>query len=151
MIWEIAKPDLGNGRNSAQGPVLLISGMQFLQQVCFLGLAKSDANCGVEGSGRLGFPVYCGLPIWTQTFEDYVLVPYSQINKLEKAVAAAHTFFVGNPEHVEMRQNLDYYQTMSGVKEADFKDLEAKPHMVKKTLSPPFSLFIKVIFTRLVF
>lgn len=28
-----------------------------------------------------------------------------------------------------MRQNLDYYQTMSGVKETDFKDLEAKPHM----------------------
>lgn len=60
-------------------------------------------------------------------------------------MAAAHTFFVGNPEHMEMRQNLDYYQTMSGVKEADFKDLEAKPHMVKKqtnkqkTLSP-FSL-----------
>ncbi|XP_029804643.1 prolyl 3-hydroxylase 1 isoform X3 [Suricata suricatta] len=51
------------------------------------------------------------------------------INKLEKAVAAAHTFFVGNPEHMEMRQNLDYYQTMSGVKEADFKDLEATPHM----------------------
>ena len=51
---------------------------------------------------------------------------------MEKAVAAAHTFFVGNPEHMEMRQNLDYYQTMSGVKEADFKDLEAKPHMVKK-------------------
>ncbi|XP_038307705.1 prolyl 3-hydroxylase 1 isoform X3 [Canis lupus familiaris] len=30
---------------------------------------------------------------------------------------------------MEMQQNLDYYQTMSGVKEADFKDLEAKPHM----------------------
>uniref|UniRef100_A0A2I2Z007 procollagen-proline 3-dioxygenase n=1 Tax=Gorilla gorilla gorilla TaxID=9595 RepID=A0A2I2Z007_GORGO len=52
-----------------------------------------------------------------------------RINKLEKAVAAAHTFFVGNPEHMEMRQNLDYYQTMSGVKEADFKDLETQPHM----------------------
>lgn len=47
-------------------------------------------------------------------------------------MAAAHTFFVGNPEHMEMRQNLDYYQTMSGVKEADFRDLEAKPHMVKR-------------------
>lgn len=51
-------------------------------------------------------------------------------------MAAAHTFFVGNPEHMEMRQNLDYYQTMSGVKEADFKDLEAKPHMVKRHPSP---------------
>lgn len=68
---------------------------------------------------------------------------------MEKAVAAAHTFFVGNPEHMEMRQNLDYYQTMSGVKEADFKDLEAKPHMVKNFIS--FFLFITVIFTRVVF
>ncbi|XP_075410928.1 prolyl 3-hydroxylase 1 [Tenrec ecaudatus] len=60
---------------------------------------------------------------------NYLQVAYFKINKLEKAVAAAHTFFVGNPEHMEMRQNLDYYQTMSGVKEGDFKDLEAKPHM----------------------
>ncbi|XP_007453071.1 PREDICTED: prolyl 3-hydroxylase 1 [Lipotes vexillifer] len=60
---------------------------------------------------------------------NYLQVAYFKINKLEKAVAAAHTFFVGNPEHMEMRQNLDYYQTMSGVKEAYFKDLEAKPHM----------------------
>ncbi|XP_038413550.1 prolyl 3-hydroxylase 1 isoform X1, partial [Canis lupus familiaris] len=60
---------------------------------------------------------------------NYLQVAYFKINKLEKAVAAAHTFFVGNPEHMEMQQNLDYYQTMSGVKEADFKDLEAKPHM----------------------
>ncbi|XP_043732209.1 prolyl 3-hydroxylase 1 isoform X1 [Cervus elaphus] len=62
---------------------------------------------------------------------NYLQVAYFKINKLEKAVAAAHTFFVGNPEHMEMRQNLDYYQTMSGVKEADFKDLEAKPHMLE--------------------
>uniref|UniRef100_A0A2K6ETJ2 procollagen-proline 3-dioxygenase n=1 Tax=Propithecus coquereli TaxID=379532 RepID=A0A2K6ETJ2_PROCO len=60
---------------------------------------------------------------------NYLQVAYFKINKLEKAVAAAHTFFVGNPEHIEMQQNLDYYQTMSGVKEDDFKDLEAKPHM----------------------
>ncbi|XP_027714257.1 prolyl 3-hydroxylase 1-like [Vombatus ursinus] len=60
---------------------------------------------------------------------NYLQVAYFKINKLEKAVAAANTFFVGNPEHLEMRQNLDYYQTMSGVKEEDFKDLEAKPHM----------------------
>lgn len=67
---------------------------------------------------------------------------------MEKAVAAAHTFFVGNPEHMEMRQNLDYYQTMSGVKEDDFKDLEAKPHMVRNFIS---FLFITVILTRVVF
>ncbi|XP_004614351.2 prolyl 3-hydroxylase 1 [Sorex araneus] len=60
---------------------------------------------------------------------NYLQVAYFKINKLEKAVAAAHTFFVGNPEHEEMRQNLDYYQRMSGVKEDDFRDLEARPHM----------------------
>uniref|UniRef100_A0A2I2YMV1 procollagen-proline 3-dioxygenase n=1 Tax=Gorilla gorilla gorilla TaxID=9595 RepID=A0A2I2YMV1_GORGO len=63
------------------------------------------------------------------TFVFLVEMGFCHINKLEKAVAAAHTFFVGNPEHMEMRQNLDYYQTMSGVKEADFKDLETQPHM----------------------
>ncbi|XP_051895479.1 prolyl 3-hydroxylase 1 isoform X2 [Pristis pectinata] len=48
---------------------------------------------------------------------------------LDKAVAAAHTFYVVNPDHLEMRQNLEYYKMMAGVKDDDFKDLEAKPHM----------------------
>ncbi|GCB86425.1 hypothetical protein scyTo_0027107, partial [Scyliorhinus torazame] len=52
------------------------------------------------------------------------------IKKLGKAVAAAYTFYVVNPEHLEMRQNLEYYRLMAGVKDSDFKDLEAKPHMV---------------------
>uniref|UniRef100_H2ZT83 procollagen-proline 3-dioxygenase n=1 Tax=Latimeria chalumnae TaxID=7897 RepID=H2ZT83_LATCH len=52
-----------------------------------------------------------------------------QIDKLDKAVAAAHTFSVANPEHMEMRQNLEYYKMMAGVKDTDFKDLEARPHM----------------------
>lgn len=50
---------------------------------------------------------------------------------LDKAVAAAHTFFLANPDHLEMRQNLDYYRMMAGVKEEDFKDLEERPHMVR--------------------
>lgn len=54
-----------------------------------------------------------------------------QINKLSKAVAAANTFFLANPDHMEMKQNLDYYKMMAGVQEEDFKDLEARPHMVK--------------------
>ena len=58
-----------------------------------------------------------------------------QINKLDKAVAAANTFFLANPDHVEMKQNLDYYKMMAGVREEDFKDLEARPHMVWTT--PP--------------
>lgn len=45
-------------------------------------------------------------------------------------MAAAHTFFQANPDHVEMRQNLDYYKMMAGVEEGHFKDLEAREHMV---------------------
>ncbi|XP_077458833.1 prolyl 3-hydroxylase 1 isoform X3 [Stigmatopora argus] len=52
-----------------------------------------------------------------------------EINNLNKAVAAANTFFQGNKNHVEMRQNLDYYGTMSGVQQDDFKDLESRTHM----------------------
>ncbi|XP_041129875.1 prolyl 3-hydroxylase 1-like [Polyodon spathula] len=60
---------------------------------------------------------------------NYLQVAYFKINKLEKAVAAANTFYIANPEHEEMRQNLEYYKMMAGVQESDFKDLEAKPHM----------------------
>lgn len=66
---------------------------------------------------------------WLQVF-IFVL----QINKLDKAVAAANTFFLANPDHVEMKQNLDYYRMMAGVQEEDFRDLEASPHMVSSCL-----------------
>ncbi|KAJ8258721.1 hypothetical protein COCON_G00177330 [Conger conger] len=60
---------------------------------------------------------------------NYLQVAYFKINKLDKAVAAAYTFYLANPDHMEMRQNLEYYRMMAGVKETDFKDLEARPHM----------------------
>ncbi|CAL8335991.1 unnamed protein product [Merluccius merluccius] len=62
---------------------------------------------------------------------NYLQVAYFKINKLDKAVAAANTFFLANPDHVEMKQNLDYYKMMAGVREEDFKDLEARPHMAE--------------------
>ncbi|KAM4704559.1 prolyl 3-hydroxylase 1 [Rhinophrynus dorsalis] len=60
---------------------------------------------------------------------NYLQVAYFKIHKIDKAVAAAHTFYMANPDHMEMRQNLEYYKMMEGVKESDFRDLEAKPHM----------------------
>lgn len=60
------------------------------------------------------------------------------MNRPAQAAAAAHTFFVANPGHQEMRQNLEYYQAMVGVHEDDFIDLEAKPHLVRP--SPPKAL-----------
>ncbi|XP_017352094.1 prolyl 3-hydroxylase 1 [Ictalurus punctatus] len=62
---------------------------------------------------------------------NYLQVAYFKINKLDKAVAAANTFYVANPDHMEMRQNLEYYSMMAGVQETDFKDLEARPHMAE--------------------
>lgn len=56
---------------------------------------------------------------------------FLQINQLNKAVAAANTFYQANPDHLEMRQNLDYYRMMAGVQGEDFKDLEARTHMVR--------------------
>ncbi|XP_029007877.1 prolyl 3-hydroxylase 1 isoform X2 [Betta splendens] len=60
---------------------------------------------------------------------NYLQVAYFKLHKLDKAVAAANTFFLANPDHTEMRQNLEYYRRMAGVHEADFKDLEARTHM----------------------
>lgn len=62
---------------------------------------------------------------------EVITFVFCQINKLDKAVAAANTFFLANPDHMEMKQNLDYYRMMAGVQEEDFKDLEARPHMVR--------------------
>ena len=50
---------------------------------------------------------------------------------MEKAVAAAHTFFMANPEHMEMQQNIENYRTMTGVEDLQPVDQEAKPHLVR--------------------
>ncbi|XP_023134292.2 prolyl 3-hydroxylase 1 [Amphiprion ocellaris] len=69
---------------------------------------------------------------------NYLQVAYFKINKLDKAVAAANTFFQANPDHMEMRQNLEYYKMMAGVQEEDFKDLEARPHMAEFLLGKSY-------------
>lgn len=73
-----------------------------------------------------------GLPCLTPVLSRPV-----QMNRPAQAAAAAHTFFVANPGHQEMRQNLEYYQAMAGVREDDFTDLEAKPHLVRPP--PPWA------------
>ncbi|XP_034023272.1 LOW QUALITY PROTEIN: prolyl 3-hydroxylase 1 [Thalassophryne amazonica] len=69
---------------------------------------------------------------------NYLQVAYFKINKLDKAVAAANTFFLANPDHMEMRQNLDYYRMMAGVQKEYFKDLEARPHMAEFMLGKSY-------------
>jgi len=54
-----------------------------------------------------------------------------QLKKLDQAVSAAHTFFVANPQHLQMREDIEKYRRMSGVKSDSFRDLEATPHWVR--------------------
>lgn len=51
-----------------------------------------------------------------------------QLNKLEEAANAAHTFFMANPEHMEIQQDIENYKTSTG--KVSLIDREAKQHMV---------------------
>ncbi|XP_049680779.1 prolyl 3-hydroxylase 3 isoform X2 [Accipiter gentilis] len=59
---------------------------------------------------------------------NYLQVAFFQLKKLDRAVSAAHTFFVANPQHLQMREDIEKYRRMSGVKSDNFRDLEAAPH-----------------------
>ncbi|XP_028587664.2 prolyl 3-hydroxylase 2 [Podarcis muralis] len=52
---------------------------------------------------------------------------YIQLSQLDKAADAAHTFFLANPEHMEVQQDLENYRTSAG--KVDLIDREARPHM----------------------
>ncbi|XP_042316887.1 prolyl 3-hydroxylase 2 [Sceloporus undulatus] len=58
---------------------------------------------------------------------SYLQRAYLQLNQLDKAADAAHTFFLANPEHMEVQQDLENYKTTAG--KVDLVDREAKPHM----------------------
>lgn len=47
-----------------------------------------------------------------------------QLQKLQKAASAAHTYFIANPSHLEMRNNIEKYRRMDGVTEEAFQDRE---------------------------
>ncbi|KAM6963057.1 prolyl 3-hydroxylase 2 [Aplochiton taeniatus] len=59
---------------------------------------------------------------------NYLQLAYQKLKQLDKAAAAAHTYFQANPEHVEMGQNLEQYKDLQGVQEHHFVDREARPH-----------------------
>lgn len=53
-----------------------------------------------------------------------------QLKKLDLAAAAAHTFFVANPTHLQMREDMAKYRRMSAIRPQSFRDLETLPHWV---------------------
>ncbi|XP_061862083.1 prolyl 3-hydroxylase 3 [Colius striatus] len=59
---------------------------------------------------------------------NYLQVAFFQLKRLDQAVSAAHTFFVANPQHLQMREDIEKYRRMSAVKPDSFRDLEATPH-----------------------
>ncbi|XP_025906922.1 prolyl 3-hydroxylase 1 [Nothoprocta perdicaria] len=107
----------------------------------FGGLLRRAAclrRCGPPAPSRYRLGDELELEFRKRSPYNYLQVAYFKINKVAKAVAAANTFFVANPEHAEMRQNLEYYQMMAGVKEDDFTDLEARPHLTEFRLGVRF-------------
>nr|XP_060623249.1 prolyl 3-hydroxylase 2 [Anolis sagrei ordinatus] len=52
---------------------------------------------------------------------------YIQLNQPDKAADAAHTFFLANPEHMEVQQDLETLKTTAG--KVELVDREAKPHL----------------------
>uniref|UniRef100_A0A4W4FMS1 procollagen-proline 3-dioxygenase n=1 Tax=Electrophorus electricus TaxID=8005 RepID=A0A4W4FMS1_ELEEL len=59
---------------------------------------------------------------------NYLQLAYQKLKQLDKAAAAAHTYFQANPEHVEMIQDLEQYKALEGVEERHFINREARPH-----------------------
>ncbi|XP_034441825.1 prolyl 3-hydroxylase 1 isoform X6 [Hippoglossus hippoglossus] len=107
-----------------------VDDLGFFQKI----LKRADCvnSCETEKLGSRTFHLVSEevkLEFKKRTPYNYLQVAYFKINKLDKAVAAAHTFFLANPDHMEMRQNLEYYRMMAGVQQEDFKDLEARPYM----------------------
>ncbi|XP_035988134.1 prolyl 3-hydroxylase 1-like isoform X2 [Fundulus heteroclitus] len=106
-------------------------------------LKRADCVNSCE-SEKLGSPTLhevseeVDLEFEKRTPYNYLQVAYFKIDKLDKAVAAAHTFFQANPDHMEMKQNLEYYRMMANVEEENFKDLEIKPHMAEFLMGKRF-------------
>ncbi|XP_034266872.1 prolyl 3-hydroxylase 3 [Pantherophis guttatus] len=70
-----------------------------------------------------------------QDFEErepynYLQIAFFKLKKLDEAVSSAHTFFIANPQHLQMREDMEKYQRMAGIKSESFRDLEAEPHWV---------------------
>ncbi|XP_066303184.1 cartilage-associated protein-like isoform X2 [Branchiostoma lanceolatum] len=59
---------------------------------------------------------------------DYLQLAYWRTNQLAKAVSAAHTFIVANPDHPVMRDNMEFYKDFEGVTKDMFQDMERPEH-----------------------
>lgn len=101
-----------------------------LLYICYLVLARSRSPPLLPSALPLRL-----LP-HSLSLSTFPLLPplLPQLGKVQKAASAAHTFFVANPSHLEMRNNIEKYRRMEGVTEDAFQDreMETEKHWVIK-------------------
>uniref|UniRef100_A0A672HH26 procollagen-proline 3-dioxygenase n=1 Tax=Salarias fasciatus TaxID=181472 RepID=A0A672HH26_SALFA len=100
---------------------------------------RSRAEClrfcmgrSITPAGQLPVSTDIEYEFSTRNPYNFLQVTYYKLEKLRKAAAAAHTYFVANPSHLEMRNNIEKYRRMKGVTDEDFQDreLENEKHWV---------------------
>ncbi|EPY86901.1 prolyl 3-hydroxylase 3 precursor, partial [Camelus ferus] len=95
-----------------------------------LGLSPRRLSLGSPDSRAIGLPL--GLSAGRRcslTGEDLLdSEEGAWLKKLDLAAAAAHTFFVANPTHLQMREDMAKYRRMTGVRPQSFRDLETPPY-----------------------
>ncbi|XP_054477587.1 prolyl 3-hydroxylase 3 [Anoplopoma fimbria] len=86
----------------------------------------------VTPAGQLPVSTDIDYEFSTRNPYNFLQVTYYKLEKLQKAASAAHTYFVANPSHLEMRNNIEKYRRMEGVTEEAFQDreLENEQHWV---------------------
>ncbi|XP_030640647.1 prolyl 3-hydroxylase 3 [Chanos chanos] len=78
----------------------------------------------VSRTGQLPVSADIDYEFGTRNPYNFLQIVYYKLRKLQKAASAAQTFFVANPSHLEMRNNIEKYRRMGGVREDAFQDRE---------------------------
>ncbi|XP_076827100.1 prolyl 3-hydroxylase 3 [Brachyhypopomus gauderio] len=78
----------------------------------------------VTPAGQLPVSTDIEYEFGTRNPYNFLQLTYYKLGKPQKAASAAHTFFVANPSHLEMRNNIEKYRRMDGVTEEAFCDRE---------------------------
>ncbi|XP_076137125.1 prolyl 3-hydroxylase 3 [Alosa pseudoharengus] len=78
----------------------------------------------VTPAGQLPVSIDIDYEFGTRNAYNFLQLTYFMLGKMQKAAAAAHTFFVANPSHLEMRNNIEKYRRMDEVSDNAFVDRE---------------------------
>uniref|UniRef100_A0A672HH63 procollagen-proline 3-dioxygenase n=1 Tax=Salarias fasciatus TaxID=181472 RepID=A0A672HH63_SALFA len=110
-----------------------------VRETCTSWVTDRPAEClrfcmgrSITPAGQLPVSTDIEYEFSTRNPYNFLQVTYYKLEKLRKAAAAAHTYFVANPSHLEMRNNIEKYRRMKGVTDEDFQDreLENEKHWV---------------------